>query len=108
MDSNSRIASWSSRGPEVDLIAPGVEIPSTWKSGGYKTISGTSMASPHVAGTAALVLAVAPDIYDLDGNGFWSPEEVKNKLQGTAEWLANLTAIEQGAGLVELKITDEG
>lgn len=101
MDSGNQIASWSSRGPEVDLIAPGVEIPSTWKSGGYKTISGTSMASPHVAGTAALVLNTAPGIYDLDGNGLWSPEEVKNKLEVTAEWLAGLNSNEQGRGLVD-------
>lgn len=47
-------ASYSNYGAVVDLIAPGSSVPSLWKSGGYNTISGTSMASPHVAGSAAL------------------------------------------------------
>src|SRR3989344_4156151 len=48
IDQTNTIASWSSRGPEVDLAAPGVSIPSTYMGGGYATLSGTSMASPHV------------------------------------------------------------
>jgi subtilisin family serine protease len=39
------------------IAAPGVCITSTWKGGGYKTISGTSMASPHVAGAVATCIA---------------------------------------------------
>ncbi|NMT19356.1 S8 family serine peptidase, partial [Vibrio parahaemolyticus] len=40
----------------VDIFAPGSQIKSAWYDGGYKTISGTSMATPHVAGVAALYL----------------------------------------------------
>lgn len=48
-------ASFSNFGnPPVDYCAPGVSIKSTWKDGGYNTISGTSMASPHAAGVLLL------------------------------------------------------
>ncbi len=51
MDSNDRFASFSNYGnPPIDYCAPGVAIKSTWKDGGYNTISGTSMASPHMCG----------------------------------------------------------
>lgn len=55
MDSNDNWASFSNYGnPPVDYAAPGMSIESTWKNGGYNTISGTSMAAPHAAGVLLL------------------------------------------------------
>jgi subtilisin family serine protease len=50
-------ATFSNYGAVVDIAAPGVTIYSTYKNGGYATMSGTSMAAPHVVGCAALYLA---------------------------------------------------
>ena len=47
----------SSPGNAIDLLMPGLDILSTWRGGGYNTISGTSMASPHAAGLAGLFIA---------------------------------------------------
>ncbi|MBD2846833.1 S8 family peptidase, partial [Paenibacillus sp. IB182496] len=56
------IAAYSSRGAGVALAAPGSDIRSTWLGGGYRTMSGTSMAAPHAAGGAALLLARRPSL----------------------------------------------
>ncbi|MEV4754859.1 S8 family peptidase [Micromonospora sp. NPDC049559] len=78
-DVDDTFADFSNYGADVDLIAPGVCIYSTWKGGAYNTISGTSMASPHVAGGAALYKATHPSA---------TPTTVKSALQaaGTTNW----------------------
>ncbi|WP_367363118.1 S8 family serine peptidase [Mesotoga sp.] len=80
----------SSTGPDVELIAPGVSILSSIPGGGYAYYSGTSMASPHVAGVAALVLAANSELTNV---------EVRSILQQTAENLG-LKQEHQGYGLV--------
>ena len=68
-------SSFSNYGSCVDIFAPGSSITSTWSNGGTNTISGTSMASPHVAGVAALYLQGAPSA---------TPATVTNAIISTA------------------------
>jgi len=95
-DKKNELADWSSRGPEVDLAAPGVNIPSTWLGGGYHDGNGTSMATPHVAGTAALVIATWSDT---NPGVVMNPDVVKAWLKAKACPLGDPDLY--GAGLVD-------
>jgi subtilisin len=57
IDKNNQLASFSSRGSGLDVVAPGVGIKSTWLNGSYRVLDGTSMAAAHITGLYALMLA---------------------------------------------------
>lgn len=81
-DRSDKLASFSNYGAtSVDIAAPGVEILSTVKGGSYQAWNGTSMASPHVAGAAALALSKNPGL---------KPLELKEALMGTATKVTSL------------------
>jgi len=90
-DSNDNRASFSSTGPAVELIAPGVGVLSTTRNNTYSSYNGTSMAAPHVAGVAALVFAADSTITN---------STVRSTLTSTAKDLG-LPANHQGSGLVD-------
>jgi subtilisin len=90
MDQNDQLADFSSRGPEVAVIAPGVDIYSLSKNGGYETMSGTSMATPHVAGLAALYIATHKGA---------TPDQVRAALSAASTKLPGVIPEGQGAGL---------
>jgi len=89
-DSNNKLASFSSRGPSVELIAPGVNIKSLYPGNYMVSWSGTSMASPHVAGSAAVLWGADTSLSNV---------QVRQLLRDTAQNLG-LSADNQGYGLV--------
>jgi subtilisin len=91
VDSNNTRASFSSVGSELEVMAPGVNILSTVPGNGYDSYNGTSMASPHVAGAAALVMA---------GNPGLSNVQVRQKLVNTAIPLGD--AFYYGKGVIDV------
>ncbi|MFE0652051.1 S8 family peptidase [Streptomyces sp. NPDC059534] len=88
---------FSNFGAVVDLYAPGSDITSDWNDSdtGVKTISGTSMAAPHVAGAAALYLAAHPSATPADTaaalTGAATADAIKNPSSGTANKLLKVT-----------------
>ena len=89
--SQDGIASFSSTGKQVAFIAPGYQVPSTWPGGGMKTLSGTSMATPHVTGLAVLAIAM----------GARGPAGVRQALDNAAAPLDGLKPEQQGGGMID-------
>ena len=80
VDSSYNVPTWSSDGPEVDVAAPGVKVYSTYKNKGYAELSGTSMATPHVSATVALIQALRL----ASGKNILDPDTIYNVLTSTA------------------------
>jgi subtilisin family serine protease len=107
VDRENGLAPFSSRGPvggevKPDVTAPGVGIVAAESAAGtignpvedgYVALSGTSMATPHVAGAAALLAQRHPD---------WTGQQLKSALTGSAAPTPGLSAYDQGAGRVDV------
>ncbi|WP_323055934.1 S8 family serine peptidase [Lentzea sp. NEAU-D7] len=109
VDRGDKLAGFSSRGPRTgdgaikpDITAPGVDIVAAKaKNGvigtpvdeGHVSLSGTSMAAPHVAGAAAILAAKNPT---------WSPQDIKTALMNSAKPYADSGVFDQGAGRVDV------
>ncbi|WP_410786910.1 S8 family serine peptidase [Kribbella sp. C-35] len=109
VDREDKLADFSSRGPRLgdaglkpEITAPGVDIIAARATGTamgqpvdnlYTAASGTSMATPHVAGAAALLAQQHPD---------WKADQLKNALVSTAKTQPQQTVYQQGAGRVDL------
>ncbi|HXE72966.1 MAG TPA: S8 family peptidase [Candidatus Nitrosotenuis sp.] len=96
---DDKVAYFSGSGPtypdgyvKPDVVAPGKGVVSTSPDGGYVTMSGTSMAAPLVAGTAALMYQLRPDL---------SPGEMKQLLRATAQRIRSYNENIQGQGVVQ-------
>ncbi|QYC43058.1 Subtilisin [Nonomuraea coxensis DSM 45129] len=100
VDDADRLADFSSRGPagagddvKPDVTAPGVDITAAKAGGGELTMSGTSMATPHVAGAAALLRQARPGV---------TAAELKALLMASAVPGADIPADAQGAGRIDV------
>lgn len=83
-------SSFSNYGSGLELMAPGSNIYSTYPNGQYVTMSGTSMATPHVAGVIGLMKSVNPNL---------TPSEARNILRNTAQPAGNMN--QYGYGIVD-------
>lgn len=95
-DANHQITIFSNRGSLVDIYAPGEKIVSSWLKNKYHEMSGTSMATSHVSGTIALLLALKPGL---------KPSDIKSLLKRTAiptRGLTNRRSLPRSAGEIDV------
>jgi subtilisin family serine protease len=111
VDDNDQRAEFSSQGPRTgdnglkpDIAAPGVDITAARSQdapgeGWYTTMSGTSMATPHVAGAAAIVEQAHPD---------WAGQRIKDALMSSTDGLDGYTPYEVGTGRLDVPAAIDG
>ncbi|QIO24152.1 S8 family serine peptidase [Haloarcula sp. JP-L23] len=95
-DDTDGFASFSNYGSDIELAAPGVDVYSTYAGGSYRTLSGTSMACPHVSGAGGQLMA--------QGYGH---TDTRAQLNDTAEDIG-LSDSEQGNGLLDVEAAVSG
>lgn len=94
VDSSGKPLSYVNIGPEMDIVAPGVNILTTARGGGYERTEGTSMAAPQVAGLVALLLKQHPG---------WTSSQIQSHIQYTArDVAAKGWDRETGHGLIDM------
>ena len=89
-NNSDALSSWSTRGPEVSLMAPGEIVLSTVPGGGYNWMSGTSMAAPVTAGAAAVLWAAEPNL---------TASQVADRLEATGASLGDYPRLDLAAAI---------
>lgn len=102
IDLNRRSSEFSNSNNQIDLVAPGERILSTYLNGGYATLSGTSMAAPHVSGALAILKHWANEAF---GRSLTEPELYAQLIKRTVPLGHPLTL--EGNGLVYLTATEQ-